>query len=319
MFSSRMRLRSLSSVLTAVLLIAASGLLDSGLARAQSEPSEEKADSTHGFQYELSGRFSGTQAAYRAWQEGGLSTLSFASTVDGAAEREKDRWWQRHELRLSFGLITSEADEADEPIRKTEDQIQAKSRSLYTGTGFFRHFKPTLSARFRTQFANGFDYSENPYPTGHPFADREAPVITSAFFAPAVFVETMGLTYAPKDWYSLSLGAASKQTVIRRRNLRVLYGVAPNKSARVEVGAELGATVDRQIAKNVHYESSATVFLSVGQIEEPPDARWENYITMNVNSWLTTNLEFTALFDQNISDAIQLKEVLSVGVNVDFI
>lgn len=87
----------------------------------------------------------------------------------------------------------------------------------------------------------------------------------------------------------------------------------------MEVGAELGATVDRQIAPNVRYESSANVFLSVDQIEEPPDARWENYITMRVNSWLTTNLEFVALFDQNISDAIQLKEVLSVGVTVNFL
>lgn len=319
MTSSRMRLRSLSSAITAFLVIAASGLLGPGLARAQSEPSKEKADSTYGFQYELSGQFSGTQAAYRAWQEGGLNTLSFTSTVDGAAEREKERWWQRHQFRLSFGIITSEADEADEPIRKTDDQIQAKSNFRYTGTGFFHHFKPTLSARLRTQFAKGFDYSENPYPTDHPFAGREAPVPTSAFFAPAVFVETVGLTYAPKDWYSLSLGAASKQTVVRKRNLRVLYDVDRDKTARVEVGAELGATVDRQIAENVRYESSATVFLSVSQIEEPPDARWENYITMKVNNWLTTNLEFVALFDQNTSDAIQLKEVLSVGVTVDFL
>jgi hypothetical protein len=40
---------------------------------------------------------------------------------------------------------------------------------------------------------------------------------------------------------------------------------------------------------------------------------------MQVNSWLTTNLEVTALFDENTTDAIQLKEVLSLGVTVDLI
>lgn len=302
----RICLRPLASISVVFAAIAAPFLFSPSPASGQSEAPEQAADTT-GFQYELSGRFSGTQAAYRAWQEGGLNTLSFTSTVDGAAEREKGRWWQRHTLRLSFGVITSEADEADEPIRKTDDQIQAESNFRYTGTGFFRHFKPTISARLRTQFAKGFDYSEDP------------PMLTSAFFAPATFVETVGLTYAPKDWYSLSLGAASKQTVVRKRALRTLYDVDPNKTARVEAGAEIGATVDRQIAENVRYRSNATVFFAVGHIEDPPDARWENYITMRINSWLTTNLEFVALFDENTSNAIQLKEVLSVGVTVDFI
>jgi hypothetical protein len=36
---------------------------------------------------------------------------------------------------------------------------------------------------------------------------------------------------------------------------------------------------------------------------------------MKVNDWLSTNLEFVALYDQNTVDAIQLKEVLSVGVS----
>jgi len=99
----------------------------------------------------------------------------------------------------------------------------------------------------------------------------------------------------------------------------VLYDIDPDERARVEVGAELAGTVDREIAANVRYKSSATVFFSAGQIEKPPDVVWENYFTMKINDWLTTNLEVTAMFDENTSDAIQLKEVLSLGISIDLI
>jgi hypothetical protein len=287
-------------------------------AHAQSSASAPAPDTSQ-FEYELSGRFSGTQNAYRNWQEGGLNTLSFSTTLDGAARNQAGRWQQQHALRLSFGLLTTEADNGDDRIRKTDDLVRLESNLRYTGSGFFRRFKPSISARVRTQFAKGFDYSQNPFPAGHPRADREAPVQTSSFLAPGTFVQTLGLTYSPKDWYTVSLSAATKQTVVRTQNLRVLYDVDRDRFARTEGGAEIGATIDREIAKDIRYQSNATVFFSVGQIEDPPDALWENFITMRVNSWLTTNLEFVALFNQNTSDAIQLKEVLSVGVTVDFI
>lgn len=311
-------LRRVSSLIVCVLFFG--GLFGAGTAHAQSEE-ESAADSTDGYQYELSGKFSGTQAAYKNWQEGGLNTLSFTTSLDGTAQREDGRWIQRHELRLSFGLLTSEGDEANEPIRKSDDQIRAETNLRYAGEGFFRRFKPTLSARLRTQFARGFDYTDNPYDSDAdtPLAGDNPPVQTSEFFAPAFLVQSLGLTYAPRDWYTLRLSAAAKQTVVRNRKLRTLYDVDPNSRVRAEAGAELAGTVDRQIAEDVRYKSSAIVFFSVNQIEEPPDVLWENYITMRVNRWLTANLEFVALFDENTSNAIQLKEVLSIGVTVDLI
>jgi len=303
--------------LAAGALLALLGAFVPGTVWAQ--PESPAADSGQGFQYEVVGQFSGTQSAFKDWQEGGLNSLSFTVGANGTVERESGRWTQRHELRLGFGLLTTEADEEGEPIRKSEDRIRVESNSRYAGDGFLRRFEPTISGRLRTQFAKGFDYTENTFPAGHPFAGREPPVQTSEFFAPAFLTQTLGLTYAPKEWYTVRLGAASKQTIVRDEQLGVLYDIDPDERARVEVGAELAGTVDREIAANVRYKSSATVFFSAGQIEKPPDVVWENYFTMKINDWLTTNLEVTAMFDENTSDAIQLKEVLSLGISIDLI
>jgi hypothetical protein len=38
-----------------------------------------------------------------------------------------------------------------------------------------------------------------------------------------------------------------------------------------------------------------------------------------VNDWLSTDLQFVALFDRDITNAIQLKETISVGVSFTLI
>ena len=304
-----MLLRRFTPLLLGALLVL---LMAPPAVQAQSDAAVS--DTAEAWTYDLAGKLSGSQAAYKDWQEGGLNTVSFTTSIDGTAQKTTNRWTQTHELRLGFGIIKSEDDEADEPLRKSTDLIRAETNLRYRGNGFFRRFKPTISARLRTQFAKGFDYTNNPFPEDNPQADENPPVQTSEFFAPAFITETIGLTYNPKEWYTVRLSAASKQTIVRDKNLGVLYDIDPGEISRIEAGTELAATFDREIFPNVRYKSTANVFFSFNQVENPPDVLWENYITMQVNSWLTTDLEFVALFDQNTTDAIQLKEVLSVGV-----
>lgn len=289
--------------------IVASGLLAAAapFAHAQSDAPADTSTWTRN----LTGKISGSQAAYKDWQEGGLNSLALSTSLGGRAERRGGRWLQTHELRFTFGFIDQEGEE----FRKSEDLLRLQSSFRYKGNGFFRVLNPTIAANLRTQFAKGFDYTGNPFPSGTPQGDEEAPVQTSEFFAPAFFTESLGLTYEPVEWYSMRLGAASKQTVVLDEDLRILYDVDPDKAARVEAGAEFAAALNRELAENVRYTSNFNAFFSFNQTDDPPDFIWENVLTMKVNNWLSTEFEFVALFDQNTTDAIQLKEVLSVGVS----
>lgn len=262
---------------------------------------------------ELNGRLSASQAAYKDWQEGGLNSLSFTAALGGAAERKGNHWAQSHSVRLALGFL----DQENREIRKSEDLISLQTGLQYQGDGFFKLFNPTLAGRLRTQFAKGFNYSENPYSDemGHPFADLEPPVQTSAFFAPATITETLGLTYEPVDPFSVRLGVASKQTIVAEPDFRVLYGVAEDKLVRVEAGGQFSSTLDQQLSENIHYHSQLNAFYAVNQLETPPDFIWENMIELEVNDWLSTNLEFVAVYDEDSVGAIQIKEVISVGVS----
>lgn len=266
--------------------------------------------------YDASARLNASQAAYKDWtQGGGASSLAFTAGLGGEAARRGDHWIQSHELGLAFGLI----DQADREVRKAEDEIRWNSSLRYEGQGFFRRFNPTIAADLRTQFAEGFDYSDNPFtdelPDTDPRTNLDPPVQTSAFFSPAFITESIGLTYEPVSYFKIRFGGASKQTVVLDQDVRVLYGVSGNSATRIEAGAEVAAEFDKRFTENIRYRSQGNVFFSFNQTDEPPDARWENTINLKVNDWLSTDLEFVALFDQDITSAIQLKETISVGVS----
>lgn len=281
------------------------------------DPSDAVPDSASSWTYDASARLNFSQAAYKDWQEGGgTNSLAFTAGLGGQAARRGDRWIQAHELTLSFGIINQESQE----LRKSEDQILWNSSLRYEGEDFFRLFNPTIAADLRTQFAKGFDYSGNPFeeelddPTD-PRLQRQAPVQNSAFFSPAFLTQSLGLTYEPIQDFTIRFGGAAKQTVVTERDFRVLYGVTDENPVRFEAGAELASAFDRRITENIRYRSQLNVFFSFNQTEEPPDARWNNTINLKVNDWLSTDLQFVALFDEDITDAIQLKETISVGVS----
>lgn len=254
---------------------------------------------------EATGQLAATQAGFQNWQGGGINTLAFSTGVKGKAKRGSERVEQVYQARLSFGLVKQ--DTLD--FRKAEDLILLAATYQYKGDGFFQRFRPTVAADLRTQFAEGFNYDENPFE-----GEDEVPVQVSAFFAPATLTQSLGLTYQPADWITQRVGLGAKETVVRIERLRPLYGVDLDQTVRLEAGLEAFTEVDKEIFDNVVYQSKLGLFAAFNQVDQP-DALWENLITMKVNDWLNVSFEAVTLYDRDISKDVQIKEVLSLGVS----
>jgi hypothetical protein len=262
-----------------------------------------------GWNVDLAGKLSGSQAAYRNWQEGGLNTLALTSTLDGRVEYETDHWVQAYNMRWSFGIIQQDT----LAIRKAEDLIRMEGALRYKGNGFFRVFNPTIALGLRTQFAAGFNYDKDPFNEG-----RDVPVKTSDLFSPATLTQSLGLTFGRGGWFSQRLSAASKETVVLIDRLRPLYDVDPTRSVLYEIGVESVTAVNREVFTNVQVQSTLTLFMAVVE-PEPVDVIWETLVTMRVNSWLNVGFEWVNIYDANRSTAVQIKEVLSVGISFEII
>jgi hypothetical protein len=258
------------------------------------------------WEHDLSATLSGSQAGYKRWTEGGINSLAATSQVLGTFVRTSDSWLQTYELRLGIGILKQDT----LAVRKAEDALRLKGQVSYTGDGKFHSFSPTVAVGLRTQFAPGFNYTKNPFEDG-----RNPPVKVSDFFSPATFTQSLGMGFHSDFTFSQRLGIAAKETVILIERFRPVYGQVPSESVRLQLGIESHTEVDREVFSNVQVKSTLGLFAAFNQ-DELPDALWENAVLMKVNDWLSTNLEVVALYDRDISDAVQIKEVFSVGISI---
>lgn len=254
---------------------------------------------------ELVGKFAATQVGFQNWQGGGVNAFALSSGMDGKFARQSQHWSQTHELRVGLGVVKQ--DTLD--FRKAEDILRTNATFRYTGERFFKTFNPTIAAGLLTQFAPGFNYDSDPIA-----GTRPPPVRVSQLFAPAYLTEAIGLTWKPAAWVTQRFGFGAKQTVVTKTDFRPLYGNDPDQSLRNEGGLEAKTEVDKQLMENVKFKSSLGLFAAFNQFDSP-DVVWENLITMKVNQYLNVSFEYVNLYDRDVIDKVQLKEVLAVNVS----
>ncbi|HEX7071878.1 MAG TPA: DUF3078 domain-containing protein [Rhodothermales bacterium] len=293
-----------------VLLLVAAVLIAPRVATAQDPAAvPDSAAAPTDWATELVGRIAVTQAGYSNWAKGGINSVAVSSGLGGAFDRTTPGWIQEHEFKLALGVVKQDTLE----FQKADDEIMTSSALQYRGGGFFRLFNPTFALQTRTQFAPGFNYKKNPFEDG-----REPPVKVSDFFSPAVFTQTLGLTYSPSPWFTQRFGVASKQTIVLIERFRSLYGVPESSPGLVEVGFESRTQVDREVFENVRLKSSLGLFAAFNK-PDMPDLMWENLIEMKVNAWLGVNVQLDLLYDRDISNALQVKEVFTLGITYAFL
>ena len=297
--------------LTALRLLCLAALCTSAPALAQ-ESEEAPLTEAEGWRSTLTGQLAFSQAAYSNWQEGGLDALAFTTGTTGSFKRLTGRFKQTHSARLAFGLVKQDTLQ----FRKATDVIRYAFELQYTGTGVFQ---PTFATDIRTQFAPGYDYDPDSTttPSLAAFIVPGERLKVSDFFAPATWTQSVGITYDPDSWYTARLGFATKETIVLVDRLRPVYGNAPDEAVRVQAGLEFLAEAERELFENVLLTSRLSLFEAFNQIDSAaPDLVFENLITLKVNDWLNTNIEFVTLYDKDTIDELQLKEVISVGIAI---
>lgn len=256
--------------------------------------------------FDVLGKLNASQAAYHNWTEGGLNTLAFTTVLNGQATRKSRNWKQTHTADFALGFIQQDT----LTIRKADDRLRLSSSLQYRGNGFFRTFNPTIAASLRTQFLAGFNYDENPFPD-----ERSLPVEVSDFLAPATLTQSVGLTYEPGPWLSQRLSLGAKEVLVTDRALRGLYGLPSSDGLRYEAGVESTTELDREFFEDVHVQSSLRLFAAFNR-EDVPDMLWENLVSLKFNEWLSLDFELATLYDGDVTQALQVREAISLGASI---
>lgn len=287
-------------------LLALSFLLAAAAAAQPSAP--DTLDPADGWLSELGLQFAGSQAQYSNWQEGGVDALAFSAQSEGVFYRVSGALRQAHEVRFALGLIKQDTLSA----RKADDIARYAFGLEYETNSPFR---PSLALTARTQFIEGFDYTpdDGEYPDLTPLSDGRVKV--SDAFAPLVMSQSAGVVYDPGAGFSARVGLGLKETVVTIERLRTVYGNALDQALRVEAGLDSELRFKKRVMENVTFSSRLSAFQAFNQVgENAPDVLFENRLTLQVNPILNVTLDGAALFDRDVSEDMQLRQSLAVGV-----
>lgn len=276
----------------------------------QALPAEEQSsEEPPRWRVDLMSKLSASQAAYSNWTEGGLSTLALTGYLRARADRVTPNWEHHYDVRFGLGIIQQDTF----AVRKAADQIHMTGVLEYRGSGFFQTFHPTIAVDLRTQFISGFNYEEDPLELG-----RTPPVEVSDFLAPGTLTQTIGLTYDSDSWFTQRLSVGTKEVVVIDKSLRPLYNVPPDRVARYEAGVKSTTEISKQLSERIHLSSTLGLFAAFNKANVP-DLIWESLLALQFNKWLSVDLEVAALYDRDISEAVQVKEVFSIGASVELL
>jgi hypothetical protein len=98
-------------------------------------------------------------------------------------------------------------------------------------------------------------------------------------------------------------------------NQNPYFGVEANETMRYEFGASVSAYVKFDLIENVSMENLLNLYSNY--LDEPKnvDIDYTMNLVMKVNSFLSANVVFQAIYDDNAVKGFQIRQVLGLGVN----
>ncbi|MNU90919.1 hypothetical protein D3C71_807990 [compost metagenome] len=267
---------------------------------------------------------SGSQTAFVNWAAGGRNNIAVLGFVDFSAVYQKRRIKWSNDVKLALGgMYYTDSTGKKQGLQKTDDRIDLATSLGYE---FKKHWFLTAIGGFRTQFLDGFSFPNDS-------------VSISGFMAPGYASFSLGIEYAPVDYFNVYLSPlASKMTIVNNQRLADAgaFGVKaaeldPNGNIlkkglrfRNEIGAYFRLRFQKELAKNIEIKTRLELFSNYANNPQNIDVNFENIFTFKINKWFQASLQWNLIYDDDIDirdskgrtgPRTQFKSVLGLGIS----
>lgn len=227
------------------------------------------------------------QGSLSNWSAGGDKfsfSLNSYLNVYAFYKKKKNSW--DNSLDLAYGIVNT----TSLGSRKAGDRIDLLSKYGYA-------ISPKWNAaalfNLRTQFTKGYAYSKTT-------AGLDTASVISKTFAPAYILLSLGFDYKPNANFSLFLSPLTERwVVVSDKLIKPLYGVAPDKNARNELGAFLSANYTAKLGTNFTYKSKLDLFSNYKQNPQNVDIFWTNALSAKLTRYINFSFNLDMVYDDN--------------------
>ncbi len=237
-----------------------------------------------------------SQTSFTNWSQGGENSLAFSLFGNFEANYLTSQWTFSNKLKLTYGKTKL----ANQESRINENEFYLED--VYSYLAGWK-LNPYVSNIAQTVLAAGYDYGVSPA------------VQQSAFFDPGYLSQSAGFEYVKGNTFKSRVGISLQETFTSQFTK---FSDDPTtreiEKSKVETGIESVTELKTPVVENVTYRSYLRLF---GRFEEPGvwDVRWDNTLTMKVNSFLNVNLNVLVVYKKVETPKTQVREALMLGVS----
>lgn len=282
-------------------------------------PKEEvKAPKPNYWKHSLMTNLNFIQNFFESWAKGGTNNYALTAYIDGNANYAKDNLSWNNRLQLDYGFIYAD----DKPIfQKNRDRILLESTAGYKATKTLNY---TAKFTLLTQFSDGFTYPTPSVANPKPADWRNAALLKSGAFSPAIATLGLGMDWIPNNWLKVNFAPLTGGfTIVGDERLRQVYGMSLKKGhsdseiskdadtglllnggifrpARFEFGAQLSAEAKLKI--NDNFDASTQLILFSNYLNNPQNVRvnWDNRFMWKLAKYFALNLTTSLIYDDTV-------------------
>ena len=241
------------------------------------------------------------QSSYnKQWLGGGTSNIAGNLGVNYDFNyKNGDVVWD-NKFILAYGLSKIKG---DAKTAKTDDRIELNS---LWGKKLNGQWYYSMYFNFKTQMDTGSDKND---------------LKISHFFSPAYFQFGPGFLWKKNDNLSVNFSPAAAKLIVVHPHFTEFgpsFGVLQGDSSRFEFGASITGYYKLNIMTNVSIENRLNLYSNYLDNPQNIDLDYQMNVIMKINKYLSANLAFQTIYDDNSIQAFQTREVFGLGVNYGF-
>ena len=251
------------------------------------------------------------QSTFDNWLAGGENNISGIVGVNYDFNYKKDDWTWDNKVIASYGLVKTRNSSF---AKKTDDRLELNS---LLGKKIKENSEWSYSAflNFKTQFSKGYVYSKNE--EGAEIRDEY-----TNFLSPAYLYFGPGLLWKKNDNLKVNLSPATSKLTFVDKNFTLpedaYFGVKEGESIRYELGFNASVYYKLDVIANVTFENILNLYSNYLEDPQNVDIDYQLNIVMKINKYLSTNLSFQTVYDDNAFQGFQIRQVFGVAANYGF-
>ena len=241
------------------------------------------------------------QATFNNWLAGGQSSISGNAALRYEFNYKSDSWTWDNRATGNYGLTKIK----DQPIQKTDDRIEYNS---LLGKKISNNWYYSAFFNFKSQLDAGYDPANQSVQITH-------------ILSPAYFQLGPGILWKKSDNLKINFAPATSKLILVDPHFTEngqAFGVLQGNSSRYEIGAAVNSYYKFNLMENITMENILNLYSNYLDQPQDIDLDYTINIVMKINKYLTTNLAFQTIYDDNAFAGFQTRQVIGIGVNYGF-